>query len=236
MEWMTEKNNLCRTSTNRNVDLVQKLSLAAQRDLKSMQFEHSHPANVVLFCEKEEANGIYIVLDGEIKTSINSKDGKRLSLSIAKKGDVLGLTSALSGMPYDTTIETLYPSRVAHVGQREFQAFLQRHPEVYPVLIEEISKKFTQACDQLRTVGLSNSAPAKLAQLLLDWSDNNRTAEGVSRMRFSMTHEEIGEFIGASRETVTRTLSSFKHRRLVTFNGSMLTIPNRDALANYALG
>jgi CRP/FNR family transcriptional regulator len=49
-----------------------------------------------------------------------------------------------------------------------------------------------------------------------------------------MTHEEIGQFIGASRETVTRTLSTFKTRRLVAFQGSMLTIPSRTALASYA--
>jgi len=49
-----------------------------------------------------------------------------------------------------------------------------------------------------------------------------------------MTHEEIGEFIGASRETVTRTLSTFRHRQLVAFNGSMMTIPSRMALATYA--
>ena len=55
-----------------------------------------------------------------------------------------------------------------------------------------------------------------------------------SKVRFSMTHEEIGQFIGASRETVTRTLSTFKTRRLVAFQGSMLTIPSRTALASYA--
>jgi CRP/FNR family transcriptional regulator len=49
-----------------------------------------------------------------------------------------------------------------------------------------------------------------------------------------MTHEQIGEFIGTSRETVTRTLSAFKSRRLVSFNGSSLTIRSRAALENYA--
>jgi CRP-like cAMP-binding protein len=49
-----------------------------------------------------------------------------------------------------------------------------------------------------------------------------------------MTHEQIGEFIGTSRETVTRTLGAFRHRRLVDFNGSMLTIPNMRALESCA--
>jgi len=54
------------------------------------------------------------------------------------------------------------------------------------------------------------------------------------RFRFSLTHGEIGEFIGASRETVTRTLSIFRSRRLISFHGSTLTIPNRTALERYA--
>jgi CRP/FNR family transcriptional regulator len=51
-----------------------------------------------------------------------------------------------------------------------------------------------------------------------------------------MTHEEIGEFIGASRETVTRTLSIFKNRHLVAQHGCTITIPNRMALESYRHG
>jgi CRP/FNR family transcriptional regulator len=92
------------------------------------------------------------------------------------------------------------------------------------------------ACAQLRTVGLSTSAPEKLARLLLDWSEGGQTTELGTRFRFCLTHEQIGEFIGTSRETVTRTMGAFKHRRLLSFQGSMLTISNRSALANYARG
>jgi CRP/FNR family transcriptional regulator, cyclic AMP receptor protein len=90
------------------------------------------------------------------------------------------------------------------------------------------------ACEQLRTVALSGSAPEKLARLLLDWSEKGQKTENGTRVRFSLTHEEIGEFIGASRETVTRTLSSFKSRRLVAFHGSILTIPSKGALQSLA--
>jgi len=57
---------------------------------------------------------------------------------------------------------------------------------------------------------------------------------GGARCRMSMTHEEIGEFIGASRETVTRTLSIFKNRHLVAQHGCTITIPSRLALESYA--
>ena len=194
----------------------------------------SYAANVIVFSEKEPARGVFVVLEGEVKLSINSSDGRRLSLSIARKGDVLGLSSVLSGNPYEMTAETLYPSKIAPIGRQDFLNFVAQHPEVYQTLMEELSRQYSMACVQLRTVGLASTAPEKLARLLLDWSDTGQTTERGSRLRFSLTHEEIGEFIGASRETVTRTLSVFKSRRLVMFNGSVLTIPNRVALENFA--
>jgi CRP/FNR family transcriptional regulator, cyclic AMP receptor protein len=75
----------------------------------------------------------------------------------------------------------------------------------------------------------------RLARLLLGWSDEpGPNRELGSHCRMSMTHEEIGEFIGTSRETVTRTLSIFKSRHLVAQHGSTLTIPSRSALEIYA--
>jgi CRP/FNR family transcriptional regulator len=225
----------CRSQANMTGEFFSKLTPAAMQDLQSMQFPSSYAANVVLFSEKDAARGIYIVLEGEIKISLNSSEGRRLSLAIARRGEILGMASTLAGSPYDVTTETLYPAKVAHIGRRDFLNFLTRHPEAYQVVIEELSRSVTRACDQLRTVGLSATAPEKLARLLLDWSDNGQATEcGGRRFRFSMTHEEIGEFIGASRETVTRTLSNFKHRQLVSFRGSMLEIPSRTALATYA--
>jgi CRP/FNR family transcriptional regulator len=224
-----------RTQAKLAGEFFNKLSPAALQDFQSMQFPSSFAANVVIFSEKDPAQGIYIVLEGEVKVSLNSSEGRRLSLSIARKGEILGMASTLAGSPYDVTAETVYSAKVAHIGRRDFINFLTRHPEAYQAVIEELSRSVTRACDQLRTVGLSATAPEKLARLLLDWSDNGQATEcGGWRFRFSMTHEEIGEFIGASRETVTRTLSNFKHRRLVDFKGSMITIPSRTALANYA--
>jgi CRP/FNR family transcriptional regulator len=202
-----------------------------------MQLEHptSHPSNMVLFSEKDPAQGVFIVLEGEVKLSINSADGRRLILRIAKKGEILGMDSALSGQASEMTAETLYPSKIAKISRRDFLGFMVRHPEAYQVVTEELSRQISMACAQLRTVALSSSAPEKLARLLLELGQSGgQSTEAGTRFRFSLTHEEIGEFIGTSRETVTRTLSNFKTRRLVDFHGSTLTIPNKTALASYA--
>ena len=83
---------------------------------------------------------------------------------------------------------------------------------------------------QLRTVGLSTSANEKVARLFLDWSSEEaQTSEGA-QIKMALTHEQIAECVGSTRETITRTLSEFKNKHLVTFKGATVTIPSRSAL------
>jgi CRP/FNR family transcriptional regulator, cyclic AMP receptor protein len=66
--------------------------------------------------------------------------------------------------------------------------------------------------------------------LLLEWSTETKDAKRSTQIKMPLTHEEIAEFIGTTRETVTRTLSDFKVRRLVSLQGSTLMICDRPAL------
>jgi CRP/FNR family transcriptional regulator, cyclic AMP receptor protein len=222
----------CRTL--RTGGFCQKLSAAALAELTSLRPATHFEAGDMLFSERQQSGGVFLIREGLVRLSMNSSGGKRLSLRVARAGEVLGLTSALYGSRCETTAETLSQASIAHISGPEFEAFLGRHPEVYRLVVEEISAQYTMACDQLRTVGLSSTVPEKLARLLLEMSANGQMTPQGTRFRFILTHEQIGEFIGASRETVTRTLGTFKNRRLVNFNGSMLTIPNLRALESCA--
>ena len=139
--------------------------------------------------------------------------------------------ATLSGAPYEVTAETLHPCQVAFVRREDFLHFIAKNPEVYQGVVRQFSSLYSGACDQLRTVGLSASAPEKLARLLLEWSSETKDGKPMTQIKMPLTHEEIAEFIGTTRETVTRTLSEFKTRRLVALQGSTLSISNRPALA-----
>jgi CRP/FNR family transcriptional regulator len=231
------KPSTCRTTLpNRAGKFLSQLTPAAVQHLESTQHVSDLPADRIIFSERETPDALYLVVSGDVKLSINSRDGRRLSLRIVHAGEVLGLASVLSNTPYEVTAETLYPARIARIERHDFLNFLSRHPEAYKAVTQELSRNVNLTCERLRAVGLSTSAPEKLARLLLDWSENEHDTENSTRFRFCLTHEQIGEFIGASRETVTRTMGAFKDRRLVAFHGSMLTIPSRTALASYARG
>jgi CRP/FNR family transcriptional regulator len=89
------------------------------------------------------------------------------------------------------TAETLHPAKIAIVERQQFLGFLNRHPEVYQVMAEELSQRLNMAFEQLRTVGLSASAPEKLARLLLEWSERGTTTENGTRFLLPLTHLTI---------------------------------------------
>jgi CRP-like cAMP-binding protein len=97
-------------------------------------------------------------------------------------------------------------------------------------VVRQLTSLYNGACEQLRTVGLSTSAPEKLARLILEWSASGKATKDGTQVKVPLTHQEIAEFLGTTRETVTRTLSEFRTRNLVTLQGSTLTIANRAAL------
>jgi CRP/FNR family transcriptional regulator len=78
---------------------------------------------------------------------------------------------------------------------------------------------------------LSHSAGEKLAKLLLEWSSRNgESAKIEPRLKLSLTHEEIAQMIGTSRETVTRLFADLKKRQIIQAKGSTLMVHNKAAL------
>lgn len=219
-----EATESCQTCKSRGNGYFCQLSPAALKDFNAVRSTATYPDGSILFLEKQDPRGVFVLCAGQVKLSISSSAGKTLILRVAKPGEILGLTAVMSGTPYEVTAETLHPCQVAFVRREEFLRLLTKHPEMHEGVVRQLMTLYTGACEQLRTVGLSASAPEKLARLLLEWSPDS------NQVKVPLTHEEIAEFVGTTRETVTRTLSDFKTRNLVTLHGSTLTIANRPGL------
>jgi len=220
----------CQSCNVRGKGFFCQLGLAALADFNKTKSSAAYPAGAVLFLEKQDPRGVFVLCEGQVKLSISSSGGKTLILRIAKPCEILGLMATMSGSPYEVTAETLHPCQVAFVRRDDFLHFVGKHPEVYQNVVTQFTTLYSGACEQLRTVGLSASAPEKLARLLLAWSPEAKDSKQDAPIKLPLTHEEMAAFIGTTRETVTRTLSEFKSRQLVALRGSTLMISNRPAL------
>jgi CRP/FNR family cyclic AMP-dependent transcriptional regulator len=200
--------------------------------MESIRSTASYPKGAVLFVEGQDASGVYVLCQGRAKLSTSSAGGKTFILRISKPGDVLGLSSTVSGRPYDATAEIIEPSQVNHISRPDFLRFIAKHGDVALRVAQQLSNNYHQACEEVRSLSLSQNAAEKLARLLLDWStgkgEHTIHKEGNSvKMRMTLTHEEIAQLIGSSRETVTRMMGSFKKKKLIEVKGSTLIVRDR---------
>ncbi|HVP43974.1 MAG TPA: Crp/Fnr family transcriptional regulator [Terriglobales bacterium] len=202
----------------------------ARSEFESISCTINYPDGAAIFAEGQSPRGVFIVRRGQVKLSICSSEGKTLILRLAEPGEVLGLAGTLSSRPYEMTAEAVGPCEVEYVKRDGFLRFMQSHNEVCLWVAEQLSHMYNTACHEIRSLGLSHSAAEKLAKLLLDWSGHNGDTRQNARIKLSLTHEEVAQMIGTSRETVTRLFADFRKRQFIQLNGSTLLIRNKASL------
>jgi CRP/FNR family transcriptional regulator len=142
------------------------------------------------------------------------------------------MPGSISGRPYEVTAEVLEPTPANFNARNDFLAFLRANGEAALRVAQQLSETYHSAYAEMRTIGLSHSAGEKLARFLLEWVSGQKQENGSVKITMTLTHEEIAQTIGASRETVTRLFSDFKKKQLLQVKGSTLIIKNRTALEN----
>ena len=223
----------CQHCQSRDGDYFCSFSSPALRAFEKLSFTSTFPKGAVIFVEEQAARGIFVLCRGRVKLSVNSSDGKTLIVRIAEPGEVLGLSSTVLHKPYQVTAETLEPCQLKFVKAEDFLQFLQKDADVCFRVAQQLSEEYNQACREIGSLGLSHSAAERLASLLLDWGASNG---GVKQpVRLTLTHEEMAQMIGTSRETVTRLLGKFKQRQLIQLRGSSLLIRNAQELQALAV-
>jgi CRP/FNR family transcriptional regulator len=206
------------------------LSPAVGDALELESLTTTYPTGAVLFAEGQAPRGMFIVRRGRVKLSICGSDGRTLILRIVEAGGALGVAAVVAGYKYEATAETQEPCEISFLRQSDLLRLMRQHGELALWVTQHISHDYASTCREIRDLILSDSASEKLARLLVGWLDQNTDARNPSQMKLALTHEEIGQMIGTSRETVSRLFAGFKKQHLIQQTGATLVIPSRLAL------
>jgi len=206
------------------------LPLAAVQKLDEIKSAAVYPKSAMLFIEGQQPRGVFVLCAGKAKLSTSSTQGKTIITKISEAGDVLGLNATISNRPYEVTAEMMEPGQANFIARDALLQFLREYGEVALRVAEQLSRNYYTAYEEIRTLGLTSSPSEKFAKLLLSWSPNAENATEPAHLKLTLTHEEIAEMIGTTRETVSRLFSDFKKKRLLQLKGSTLIIRNKPAL------
>jgi len=226
----------CLSCPHREERLFCNLPEQTVKALSAITSSASYPKGATLFVEGQPARGVFILCSGRVKLSTSSADGKTLILRISEPGEVLGLPATVTGTCYELTADVVEPAQANFIARNDFLGFLKDNGEAALRVAQQLGETYHAAISEMRTIGLSHSAGEKLARFLLEWAANYPEEKGQIRLKLTLTHEEIAQMIGSSRETVTRLLADFRRKQLLQVMGSTLIIKNKAALESIVTG
>ena len=214
----------CMTCERRCGRMFCNLSQQELQDFDRIGVQVRLPRGGIIFHEDDPGSTVSVVCSGQVKLSCTSREGRTLILKIAVPGDVLGLGAVISGSNYELTAEALEPVLLKNVRREEFIAFLESHVEASMHAARALSEEYKSAFFDARRLALAPSAAGRLASVLLDWARHTCTDAREMRFTMALTHEELANLAGTSRETVTRVLSRFQREKLIQIKGASITL------------
>ncbi len=222
----------CETCTVRHAFCPLPADLRAT--FESLKTSVAYRRGDVAFHEADLCHSVFIVCEGRVKIVTASTEGRVLLLRFAGPGEILGLAEAVLGpVPYEYSVIAVEPTVFAVVPSQTFVRFLSSYPELCVRLTVALSAQYKEAQRETRFLAFGETSTARLARLLLDWSEERgeETADGGVRIPSRVTHTDLAQSIGSTRETVTRILSSLSHRGIVERTSDDILIRSTNELS-----
>lgn len=183
----------------------------------------------ILYYEGDEPQGIYLVLEGVVKTVKLAEDGRELMTGLYKAEDYVGVNGLLAGETHAETAEALEDAAVCLLPKDIILNLLTRYPDISQQFLKILSNDIREKEEQLLQFAY-HSVRKRMSQVLLRLCQQFTGAE-----EFKISRDELAAMAGMATETVSRTLSDFREEGLIERTGSqvrILDIPRLEKMKN----
>src|SRR5688572_29874057 len=110
--------------------------------LQSIRVSHAYPRGSTLFMEGQPANGVFLLCEGHVKLSTYSEDGKAIILRISEPGEILGVSSVISGKAHEATGQVTEYCRVSFIKRSDFLSFVQTSHDAALNALRQLSSNY----------------------------------------------------------------------------------------------
>lgn len=215
----------------KNIKLFAGLSFKEMRHLQRITRMETFEKGELVYLPGDSSDAVYLLKKGRVKISRVNDDGREALLTILEPGEIFGEVEALSGDRRETLVQALEKAMVCEIQRGDFDHYLHRYPHVGGRIIKLIGARLRTIESRVGEL-VFKSAPARLATILLNLAQTMGESEerGV-RLQARLTHQNLANLIGTSRETVSSLLSQFSQRGLVMQDQRHIVITDKDHLA-----
>lgn len=181
-----------------------------------------------LFSEGNHPSNLYFLNKGKIKTYKSNEEGREYITCLYKEGDFIGYLDLLEEKAYRESAMALEDSEVYIIPREDFYTLLYQNRDVAGKFIKILSDNLADREERLLKLAY-NSVRKRVAEALL-FVEKQYKEDPNYKSEVSITREDLASIVGASKETVIRTLADFKDENLIDTRGSKITILNAQKL------
>ncbi len=203
--------------------------------IEAISIEKSYKKGEIIILQDTSVEGLYILVSGRLRISRSSEDGRVKVLAILSPGDIIGEMSLLDDESASATVETMEDSRLILIRKEDFQAMLLRYPLVTIEIARILGRRLRSADKEIEELAFY-SVKNRLIEALIDLANRHseRTSSGI-RVSLRITHQDLADMVGSSRETITRIMNLLERDQLIVNEGGYIVIKDINRLKTYLL-
>jgi CRP-like cAMP-binding protein len=198
-----------RTEALRAIPLFASLEESGLQEIADLLIDRKFPKDAVIFEDGSIGDYMYVIRSGEVKVTKMSEDGREKILEILGEGEFFGEMALLDRQPRSASVKTTRPCTLLALSRQDFSALLRRDPDISLELIRELVRRIREADEQIRGL-LFERVEARTRRLLRRRANEAVPDRPDRRATPPITHQQLADLVGTSRETVTRVLKELK--------------------------
>ena len=192
-------------------------------ELRDFTAERRHERGQTVYCLDDPADEIYLVREGRVKILRLSPDGQQKTLDIYQPGDFFGELCICGGQRRTEQAVALEPLHTTCFQVQGLMKLLRRSPDMVLELLQLLCARLRESHDQIASLAFDN-IPRRLARELLRLGREEKPVEGGAVVKLNLTHEELAQLVGTSREMITTIMNQFRQRGLLDYARRQITL------------
>jgi len=177
-----------------------------------------------LFWKGDEGTALYIVKNGTIKIVLPSIEGEEIIVTMFSEGDFFGEMALLDGEPRSADAVAIEPSEVFILSRNNFLAFLQSNINAVESILSLLSKRLRRTDGMLEDTCFLNVSARLIKKLIELAKSHGQQKDNKILIDLSLTQKELGDMVGATRESINKELKSLREQGLIIIEGSRIQI------------
>ena len=214
--------------------LFRGLSPKDRSELVARARMRNFPAGETIFLMGASGDSMMAVLDGNVRISVPSPEGKEIVLAIIQPGEVFGEIAVLDGKERTAEATAMSDCTLAVLERRDVLAFLETNPSGWPRLVDLLCARLRHSDRQIAEMAFLQ-LPVRLAKALLRMADMAAGLAGArAGARIRLTQRELGNIVGMTRESVNKCLREWQRKGIIRVEDNAIIIVKRDKLEDVA--